>query len=284
MRIDPLTVRVSSPIDLLADALRALYGHREVLAEDAFADFHIALARPKTIRRFIQQQVCFEFDGMVPFKPLPLSQTYPMFEWGLNWCIASQYHRFVMVHAAVIERDGFVVVMPGEPGAGKSTLCAALVSRGWRLFSDEMALITPLSAWLTPIPRPICLKNASIDLMRQFAPDHYMGKVFRDTRKGDVAHMGAPEDAVARAAEPGEARFVIFPRYRAHAPLSVQPVAKPEAVLRLAEQCFNYSQFATEGFHTLCNVVDRSHCHAFEYSRLDDAIDYFAALKPGRPS
>ena len=59
---------------------------------------------------------------------------------------------FLLVHAAVLERDGRAVVMPGPSGVGKSTLCAALVARGWRLLSDEVAMIRTAGRSAPAIP------------------------------------------------------------------------------------------------------------------------------------
>lgn len=281
LHIDPFVVRVQSSIPTVVSALAFQYACHEVLEGlEFFADFHIGIESPRGLRHWLKPQVAFSFDGEYPFKPLPVSQAYPVFEWGLNWCIANHYHCFVMVHAAVVERDGLAVVMPGEPGAGKSTLSAALVNRGWRLLSDEMALLSPGTNRLAPIPRPICLKNQSIDVIRDFAPDAAIGEAFRDTRKGNVAHMRAPEGAIRRANETAAARWVIFPRYRAEANLEVTAVSKPEAVLRLADQCFNYAQLGAEAFHTLCAVVDASECFSLNYSRLPDAVEFFDQLSP----
>ena len=71
-----------------------------------------------------------------------MAQGFAMFEWGLNWVVANHAHQFAIVHAAAVEKDGRGFIFPGAPGSGKSTLCAALVSRGWRLLSDEMAMIS----------------------------------------------------------------------------------------------------------------------------------------------
>ena len=46
------------------------------------------------------------------------------------------------LHASVVEIDDRTVLLGGRSGSGKSTLTAALVQRGHRLISDEMAPVT----------------------------------------------------------------------------------------------------------------------------------------------
>jgi hypothetical protein len=62
--------------------------------------------------------------SVVPARPSMHSekhdQTYPMFEWGLNWCIASHAHSFLVIHATVVERGGRAMVLPAPPGSGKA--------------------------------------------------------------------------------------------------------------------------------------------------------------------
>jgi ABC-type thiamine transport system ATPase subunit len=84
----------------------------------------------------------------------------------LNWCVAGHAHHYLMLHAAVLEKNGRAVVLPGDPGAGKSTLTAALMLDGWRLLSDEITLINR-RRWTarTGLARPVSLKNASINII-----------------------------------------------------------------------------------------------------------------------
>jgi ABC-type cobalamin/Fe3+-siderophores transport system ATPase subunit len=84
-----------------------------------------------------------------------------------------------------VERNGKALLLAGPSGAGKSTLCAALITRGWRLLSDEAAMIRPDDGLIQPYPRPICLKNASIDLIAEAVPDAHIRKGF-DTLAGLV--------------------------------------------------------------------------------------------------
>ena len=105
-----------------------------------------------------------------------------------------------------------VIGITGPPGAGKSTLCAALMLHGWRLLSDELTLLEPGSGWVVPSPRPISLKNASIDVIRERDPGCVLGPVAHDTQKGTVAHLKVLPDSLARADERALPAWVVFPR------------------------------------------------------------------------
>ena len=79
--------------------------------------------------------------------------------------------------------------MPGDPGAGKSTLTAALMLSGWRLLSDEIALVDRDDGLLRRLARPVSLKNASIDIIREHDTRAVFGDMAHDTHKGTVAHL-----------------------------------------------------------------------------------------------
>src|SRR5262245_4807368 len=149
----------------------------------------------------------------MPFKPLPRSHAFAMFEWCLNWCIESQANHYLMMHAAIIERQGSAAILAAPPGSGKSTLTAGLVSRGWRLLSDELTLIDPADGMAVPMSRPVSLKNESIDVVRDFVPEAVIGPIARDTIKGSVAHLKPPADSVNRVGERARPRWVIFPKF-----------------------------------------------------------------------
>ena len=215
VRIGPFVVCVRSGIAEFADWLTQLYCDYEVEPPAGFSDLHVHIDPPRSLRRWWRPQVQFALDHDRPFKPLPRSQACPFFEWGLNWCVAQRAQQYLVVHAAVVERDGRAVVMPGVPGVGKSTLCAGLVARGWRLFSDELALIRPGEGRIDPFPRPVGLKDASIGIIRAFAPHMTIGPPCHDTAKGTVAHLRPPPDSVNRADEGAMPAALIFPRYEA---------------------------------------------------------------------
>ncbi|HEY9145854.1 MAG TPA: HprK-related kinase A, partial [Thiobacillus sp.] len=159
LRTGPFSLRIRSRLPRVAEGLAELYGQFEVRSShQAFADFHVELNPPSRLRRWFRPQVNFSFDGAQPFKPLPLDQAYPMLEWGLNWCVSMHAHHYLIIHAAVVEKNGLAAILPAPPGSGKSTLTAGLVLSGWRLLSDELTLIDRKTGLLHALPRPVSLK------------------------------------------------------------------------------------------------------------------------------
>lgn len=278
IRTGPFVTRVHTSLPSAVEGIGLLYADYPVADTSDFADFHIRLSLPQGVRRWIRPQVLFLFDGTPTFKPLPADQAFPMFEWGLNWCVSSHAHSYLIIHAAVLEKHGHAVIMPAPPGSGKSTLCAALARNGWRLLSDELALIRITDGNIIPLPRPVSLKNASIDIMRDYASDAVFSRKVSDTMKGTVAHMQAPADSVARADEPARPGWIIRPRYEAGASTRLSTISKASMFMHAADNAFNYSLLGEQGFTSLAALIDASSCHEFVYSKLDEAIDTFNSL------
>lgn len=283
LRLGPVVANIGSPFESVASAVALHYAEHEVVPDTDFVDFHVAVDRVGGLRRWVKPQAYFRFDANPPFNPLAANQAFPLLEWGLNWCISAHCHQFLIIHAAVVERGGFALVMPAPPGSGKSTLCAALVGRGWRLLSDELALIDVETRRITPVPRPISLKNASIRLIAQFWRDVPMSPVVHDTLKGSVAHARPPAASVKAADQTAMPGWIVLPTYRAAEPMSLTPLAKSTAFMRLVESAFNYSVLGRRGFDILAHVVASSDCYEFRYGgQLEDAVAAFDALARAR--
>jgi HprK-related kinase A len=170
VRIGCFAIAISMPTreTELINEIIDFYGPYPRAAWSELPDFVIELR----YRGFglLRRQVQAYLDGHVRYQAAAARMGLPMLESGLNWLVWTSTARFLLVHAAVLEREGAALVMPGPSGVGKSTLCAALVTRGWRLLSDEVAMIRPRDGLLQPYPRPISLKNESIEMIARMAP------------------------------------------------------------------------------------------------------------------
>lgn len=278
LQIGPFSFRVVSAIECVAEGIRTLYSDYPVLDESHFVDYTVNIDGGSGWRRFARKQAIFRFDGGQPFVPLPEDHAFPLLEWSMNWCIATYAHHFLLLHSAVIEREGCAVILPAPPGSGKSTLCAGLVNRGWRLLSDELALVSLIDASITPLCRPISLKNQSIDLMHRYVPGATFSRVVHDTSKGSVSLMKVPRAHLQSIRETASPRWVIFPKYVAGSAPSLVERSKANSMLELGRNSFNYMVLGRIGFEVLSKVIDASDCYDFHYSQLDDAVKVFDDL------
>lgn len=278
LRTGPLVTSIRSRMRPVIDGIRLHYAEHPVEPPVGFADFHVRIAPGGGLRRLFRPQVFFLFEDAASFNPLPIDQAFPMLEWGLNWCVSAHCHQYLVLHAAVLERGGRAVLMPAPPGSGKSTLCAALALSGWRLLSDELALIDPATLAIFPLPRPVSLKNASIDVIRHFSSAATIGPEVPETTKGTVAHMKPPVQGVRDAHREALPAWIVFPRYVADVPARFEPVPRAQAFMQLVDNAFNYDVHGRQGFETLARVVDACSCNAFTYARLEEAVPLFAAL------
>jgi len=274
----PFVARIKSDIPALAGDIHAMYSDFEVHPAHEFADFHVDVSRQTGVSSWFKPGALFKADGRQFFVPLTLDQASACLEWGLNWCVTANMHNFLIMHAAVIEQNGLCAILPAPPGSGKSTLCAGLVMNGWRLLSDELALYDLDSGLMYGMARPINLKNASIEVIRNFAPKAILTRAVSNTSKGTVALLRPPTESVLRAREPARPAWVILPKYEAGAQANMTPHTKAETFMLLAEQTFNYHIHGIRAFEGLGKMLDEAKCFRFTYSKLDDACSAFESL------
>jgi HprK-related kinase A len=280
LRTGPIACRIQTAFSELAAPLRFLYAQHNVELPGAWADYHMRLRRSIDPRHWFLPRIVLAIDGAVSPLVFPRNAIVAMLEWGLNQCIYKYAHQYLILHAAVLERGGKALLLCAPPGSGKSTLCAALAFRGWRLLSDELALVRPRDGYVDGLARPICLKNRSVSVIRDFAPEAQFGPTVPGTIKGVVSHVRPTLESVMRVDEPARPAWVVFPKYEPGAATDWQPLSPGPGFLRLIDNSFNYSILGVEGFQTLANLVDGSQCFEFTYSNLDDAVRCFEALEP----
>ena len=279
-RTGPFRFQLYSDLADFGLLLRKMYADY-TLSIGEFTDFRISLIRQT---RWIpwQLQIQFFLDGKAPFQPFPRDTPLPFLEWGLNWCVATHAHQYLMLHAGVVEKNNQALILPAWPGSGKSTLSAALCQRGWRLLSDEFGLVQPKDGLLAPFPRLVALKNESIAVIRDFAPDAVMGPEYPKTRKGTVCHLRPPTDSIERDQETAKPRWIVFPKFRKGASMNLRSVEKTEAFVTLSGHSFNYDLIGLRGFQTLANLIDACDCYTFEYGGdLEQAVAQLNALADG---
>ncbi|MDO4551860.1 MAG: HprK-related kinase A [Planctomycetia bacterium] len=290
--VGPFNYSVSSEITAVRQAVEFLYADYPSLPENSWVDFTLRVSpvgRFRWLRRNPEAQV---FIGdFPPFPSFDQRISPAMLEWGMNWCIWLNVAHLIIFHAAMLEFKGNGLILAADSGEGKSTLAAGLSLAGWRLLSDELTLIDPddtetvngglAVAKMVPIPRPICLKNESIKIVRDMFPQAAFSHEYPDTGKGLVAHVKPTADSVHRAKQRVVPRWIIFPKYVKGASPTWTPWEKAEAFIRLGQHGDAYSVLGKKGFQTLADVISHCDCWRFEYGNLEDAVLHFRELGNG---
>ena len=278
LQIGPFIISIKTSIRHLAESIRFLYHDFDVEDATRFADYHVSVERPANLRRWIRPQALFCLDGHAPFFPMAAHAAAPLLEWGLNWVVGNHAHQYLVVHSAVLERNGKTLLFAGGPGAGKSTLCSALTFQGWRLLSDELALLSHDGDRVAPIPRPLSIKDASIELIRRVAPHAMFNPVQSVTHEGIIVHVRPPVEAVTRQMEDAPAGVVLFLKFQIDSPLELREVPKARAFLRLAQNIHNYTVLGAAGFEAAARVVESWRFYEFTYGNLDEAKRVLSSL------
>ena len=278
LSVGPFNFSIRSNHKMVLDNLKLLYQDYALAEKYTFTDFDINITTRSFIRKLIKPQVDFLLDEFAPFKPLPKDHAFAMLEWGMNWCIATKAHHYLLLHAGTIEKNGKVIIMPAAPGSGKSTLTAALVYNGWRLFSDELGLISLKDELVYPCTRPINLKNDSIDIIKNYIDGAVFSTIANDTHKGTVSLLKPPKESVERMHEPAALHTFIFPKYVAGAKAKLTPLNKSEAFQVIIEQSFNYHVLGLEAFELIAKLLNQVECYQFEYSDFEEAKIMFNEL------
>ncbi len=277
--VGPFSVRLRTRDRQFVSTLRDLYLDFSIgSADKQIIDFHIDMFSPPNHRRWIKPQINFSIDGLFPFSPFSVSHATPLFEWGFNWCIARNAQNYLLLHAAVLEKNNRSVILPALPGSGKSTLAAALSHTGWRFLSDEFCIVNPRDGKIIPIPRPTPLKNESIQVFRNFSPDAFIGPLFHNTRKGTIGHLRPPPSAVEQQNNPGIPHWIIFPKYQSNSDTNLISLDKSFSLMKLASNAFNYEIQSEIGFKLLTTMVDKCTCYNLVFSDLNSAISQLNTL------
>lgn len=252
-RCGPFVIRLRTRLPIMWRAMAALYADAPVADPDAFIDYDVDM-RPR--RRWVRPTAVFCLDGRAALEPLPLAQAPALFEWGLNWAVVETCQDTLIFHAAVLARDGQALVLPGQPGAGKSTLTVALVAAGWALLSDELALVDTATGLVAGLPRPVSLKGPSIAIAGRLLPRGTFGPCIPETSKGAMCHLRVPPELTQ--AEPARPTRVVFPCFTPGAAAQCLPLPKGQAFMRLAEQSFTYHALGRAGFEVAARLIDGS--------------------------
>ncbi|MGW5689101.1 hypothetical protein [Nonomuraea sp. NPDC003754] len=144
--------------------------------------------------------------------------------------------RYAMLHASAVHKDGLLVVIAGDKGAGKTTLALdAVLRHGFDYVSNDHLIVYPdpdgqIGLVVTSLPTPIPVKIGTYLAMEELLPEPWDGcgvdvdryrAMPAEQRRGlevrldyTFASFGQPNPVAVPCAGPGKARVVVvFPEF-----------------------------------------------------------------------
>ena len=225
LHLGPFVAQIKSDYPDLAHFLQNTYGFaRFSEGTDELFDWHNHLRAPSFLRRYVKPQVIPNVGFRFPAAPLPRAMAPLALEMGLNISVALQCFRLLVLHAGAVADSKGGILISAASGGGKSTLTAGLMERGFRLLSDEFGLIDFKNSEAVPYPRPVSLKNQSIDVVNEVVQSGEMSPRLTETPKGDIAYRRARETDVSQDQVKAPVKLVLFPRFIAGAKAEIKKV------------------------------------------------------------
>lgn len=144
----------------------------------------------------------------------------------------------LLLHAAMLVREGRALLLPAPPGSGKTCLSLALARRGFAYVSDETVLLSgdPLRARGVPVCATV--KEPARELVLPLYPDLDWLPVHRRVDGRHCRYLPPPSaGSAAQVPEPKEVGWLVFPHYRAGADVTLEPLAPVDALAALLGEC-----------------------------------------------
>jgi hypothetical protein len=180
----------------------------------------------------------------------------------------------VMVHSALVARDGCGVMLCGPSTAGKSTLAYACARAGWTFLSDDCAALLPDSAQRMALGRP---------RQARFRPDaaqlfpELEGYAVRVRPTGKLAFEVDTSLLAIRTSDRAPVGAIMFLE-RGAGTAEVRRISEEDALDRLFRDLPCYGEEVDELHERTVRRVAAAPAYRLRYNSLEDGIRLLSAL------
>jgi hypothetical protein len=181
----------------------------------------------------------------------------------------------LVMHAGGVECEGRGLVFPAAMEAGKTTLVAGLVRAGFGYLTDEAVAVDETTLCIRPYPKPLSIERESWFLFPELEPSADLPNDAYKNEQWQVPPSAIRPDAVG---EPCPIDVVVFPRYRAGAETTLEPLRRAEALIELAENTFAFDTNARQRLDALAEVVRPAECLRLQMGSLGEAVELVSQL------
>lgn len=111
--------------------------------------------------------------------------------------LAARVRSHILIHAAALVHNGRGIIVVGDSQHGKTTLVLALLRRGFRFLSDELAALARHDGWVYPFPRRLRIRPGMLELAGYAPPvatpaPRWLDKLVLDVEELEAGAPAAP--------------------------------------------------------------------------------------------
>jgi hypothetical protein len=173
--------------------------------------------------------------------------------WDVHALVYRDCRDFLFLHAGVVAGRRQRVVMPAEPGAGKSTLVASLLREGFRYLSDELAPIDPVTSGVYPFPKHVAVANRGLEHIVGGVPD--LPEDYPALSRELPDRHVRPTDLGATVAEAGPVDVIVFLSADRQGAPTLREMSSAETIARLLDNTLNTELYGDRAVKMVARVV-----------------------------
>lgn len=199
---------------------------------------------------------------------IPKSQLATYLQEKMMTCTYQVKPYLISLHAASVEKNGKVIIMPAVAESGKTTLTASLLYHGFKLFSDESTSVD-YDGCVHPLPFCMNIKEGSWHILSKAYP-HLDTRTVHSRFDGQNIRFLPPENMHKGRQK---ASHIIFPKYTPGASTSLEPITAKEALSKITEASYQVqSSMDQEKFERILKNLISLPKYRLVYSNLEEAI------------
>lgn len=184
---------------------------------------------------------------------------------------------YYQIHGGAVVKNNIGLILPAEPGSGKTTLTVGLTINGFQCLSDDIVLIDADSLRLNPFPRNIFITEEKITVFDKYGYSLPL-------RKSDWADMGGwdfipPHPVILPQGERGfNVDFIVFPKYNPAFKTELKEISKGKAMFKIIRESFNFHKLGERGIDIAYNLIENAECFKLTVNDLNEAVEIISNL------